>query len=387
MNDDRSQVRIVGGTFAVVASGYADGPSQPLVRFLNERGARSVVSIAHPLSPETAGEHVVQRFRDGVQTSRSVRRLPNRPPLTYAFDPIAQPLVGRVDGWFGFNCLATAEGLVRRRLGRVRHVVHWNVDFVPDRFGSSPLTKAYEWLDRRCCTHADGRVELSEAALDGRRRAYRLPPPGATTQIVPMGAWTDECPTTSAAQLDRPRAVFLGHLVERMGVDTFIEAMAGLARVHPELRADVVGGGPLLTHVRAHVSRRGLDDVVTVHGFVERFADVQRILAGAVIAVAPYAPDDTSFSRFADPGKLKAYLGASLPILLTDVPPNAQELATLGGAEIVASDAAAFAAAIATLLADPAEWARRHEDAHRHARRFDWDTMLQRSLPALGVLL
>ena len=50
--------------------------------------------------------------------------------------------------------------------------------------------------------------------------------------------------------------------------------------------------------------------------------------------------------RQADPGKLKVYLAAGLPILLTDVPPNAQELAAIGGAEIVPADAGAFADAI-----------------------------------------
>ena len=68
--------------------------------------------------------------------------------------------------------MSTAQGLVHRSLRRVGRVIHWNVDFVPDRFGRNPLTSLYDRLDEYCCTRADGRVELSEAALDARIERY-----------------------------------------------------------------------------------------------------------------------------------------------------------------------------------------------------------------------
>ena len=66
---------------------------------------------------------------------------------------------------------------------------------------------------------------------------------------------------------------------------------------------------------------------------------VEELLAEASIAAAPSDPSETTFTRFADPGKLKSYLAAGLPIVLTDVPPNARELADEAGAELVPYDA------------------------------------------------
>jgi glycosyltransferase involved in cell wall biosynthesis len=98
------------------------------------------------------------------------------------------------------------------------------------------------------------------------------------------------------------------------------------------------------------------------------------------MGVAPYASDSDSFTRFADPGKLKDYLGAGLPILLTDVPPNAAELAQQGGAEIVAHDADAIADAIQSLLEDESEWKKRRLNALRYREQFDWKIMLNDKL-------
>jgi glycosyltransferase involved in cell wall biosynthesis len=376
-------VPVAGSSFVVVASGFADGPSQPLIRYLREHDARSVVSITHPLVREGPAEHRVDIHELGATTTRR-RRLPNRPPATYVFDPLVPLLPPRSDVWIGFNCIATAQGLVHRAAGRTTRVIHWNVDFVPDRFGRGVLTMAYDRLDERCCRRSDARVELSEAALRGRIERYGLAD-DVPVAVVPMGAWTSESPLASAENLHAPRVVFLGHLVERMGVDTLIDVMSLLRTTSPDIRADIIGGGPLLDRLRDRVARAELGSAVTIHGFVEDFHDAQALLAGSVVAVAPYEPDEDSFSRFADPGKLKAYLSAGLPILLTDVPPNAHELVAEAGAQIVPADAAAFAASITTLLSDRTEWQRRHRAALDYARAFDWSTLFENNLPILGV--
>ncbi|MGE5691558.1 MAG: glycosyltransferase [Pseudomonadota bacterium] len=373
-------------TRAVVASnGYVDGPAQALRDFLVGRG-HAVTTVFHPLAVEDGTAHTLTRYEDGHVVEQRRVRVPLRPPASYAVDPLVPLRIPRADVWFGFNPLAAARGLAERRLGRAGRVVQWSVDFVPDRFGpGSPLTRLYDAVDRLACTRADAWVELSAEARDARDARHGIRRDPARTHVVPMGAWLGRTATAPPDAHGRRRVVYLGHLVPRQGVDVLLDALVLLRARGEEVAADVIGTGPEETALRARAAALHLGDAVRFHGFVADHRDVERLLAGGSIAVAPYRSDPASFTRFADPGKLKAYLGAGLPIVLTDVPPNAAELAAQAGAELVADDPAALADAIARGLADPEAWGRRRAAARAYARRFDWETLLGGLLAALGL--
>lgn len=371
--------------YAIVANGFAEGPAQALRDYLVERDAE-VVAISHPLTPEQGNGHVIARFAHGRLVDTRTRRFPLRPPLSFALDPFVPLVPPRVDAWFGFNPLAAARGLVARGQRRTRSVVLWSVDFVPDRFGHGTVaTRVYDRLDRLCCTHTNARVELSEAARDARNRRHGLGADGVPTHVVPMGAWLDRVPTTTADGVERRQVVFLGHLVERQGVDVLLDALALLNNRDETLTAAVIGGGPLERELRQGAETLRLGNVVRFHGFVPDHRVVERLLADASVAVAPYRPDESSFTRYADPGKLKAYAAAGLPIVVTDVPPNAGGLEREAGAEVVPYDAAAIAEAISRALASPERWRERRSLALAYARRFDWEALLDGLLMKLAL--
>jgi glycosyltransferase involved in cell wall biosynthesis len=336
----------------------------------------TVQTVFHPLTREQGNTHVIATYADGAPVGE--RRIPLglSPPASFVLDPFVPVLPPEADVWFGFNPLACARGLLARRAHRV---ILWSVDFVPDRFGRGTLpTRIYDRLDRLCCRRADGRVELSEAARAGRNARHALEGEAAEAHIVPMGAWIDRVPTTPPDGDARRRVVFLGHLVERQGVDVLLDALAAC-----ELAADVIGTGPLEAELRDRASRLGVD--VTFHGYVDDHRTVERILSAGSVAVAPYRRSDDTFTRYADPGKLKAYVAAGLPIVMTDVPPNAAELAAEAGAEIVDDDPASIAAAITRALDSPEKWRARRAAALAYARRFDWNVLLGELLDQLEL--
>jgi glycosyltransferase involved in cell wall biosynthesis len=371
--------------FVISANGFGDGPAQALRDYLVAGGHR-VTTIFHPLTPEQGTCHRITTYEEGDRVKERTVRSPLRPPKSFVLDPFIPIVSPPADVWFGFNPLACARGLLARRQGRARLVVLWSVDFVPDRFGAGTLpTRIYDRVDRLCCRHANGRIELSEAARDGRNRRHDLPPDSAPTQVVPMGAWLDRVPTTTDDGFRARRVVFLGHLVPRQGVDVLIQALALLAERGENVTGEIVGTGPEEEGLHELARRLGLEGVVAFRGFVEDHRDVERVLAQSSLAAAPYRPSEDTFTRYADPGKLKAYLGAGLPIVLTDVPPNARELARLAGAEIVDYNAAAIADAIARGLASPERWRERRDAALTYARRFDWPLLLRDALGNLGI--
>jgi glycosyltransferase involved in cell wall biosynthesis len=378
--------RIDESTFVIATNGYADGPAQALRDYLLAHDARQVTMVNHPLVAEGGNEHLVTTHAGGT-TSRKTYRLPNRPPYTYLFDPFVPVRLPTSTAWFGFNNLAALRGLSRRMLGKSEAVYYWAVDFVPERFGRGPVTGAYNLLDRLACTRVDARIELTEAALRGRTMALGLNADAtAPAIIVPMGAWLSRTPKAKPGPWGEPRLVFLGHLVERQGVATLLQSFALLCDKRPDIRLDVIGSGLLESRLRALARTLGVDSHVTFHGFVDDHKDVEGILARGTIAVAPYVKDTQSFTRYADPGKLKAYLAAGLPIVLTDVPPNARELAASGAAILTDDEPEALAAAVERWLGDERLWRAAHSAALAYAQQFDWNALLGEGLAKLGFV-
>ncbi|GAC1332046.1 MAG: hypothetical protein NVSMB17_10710 [Candidatus Dormibacteria bacterium] len=375
--------KVSESSFTIVSNGFADSPAQAMRDFLVAHRAGQLQTILHPLGPDEGGVHEVSLWRQGRLSREWRHRLPSRVPVTYPLDFLVPPWPAASDCWFGFNCLAALRGLGARRAGRTNKVVYWGIDYVDNRFGDGLLTRTYEWMDGVCCRNSDAWYDLSEAALLARRRRH-LSRPLAPSAVVPMGAWLDRVPNTVEDGHQARRLVYMGHLVPRQGVDIVIEALAILASDDPTISADIVGRGPELDALKALAGARGVADRVRFHGFVADHRELERILASGSVGLAPYVTDQASFTAFADPGKLKSYLAAGLPVLLTAVPPNAGDLARAGAAEVLEHDPRAFAAAARRLLSTPTEWQAMRSAALDYSRQFDWETILTGVLEGLG---
>lgn len=378
-------MKIKDETFTIVTNGFADGPAQPLRDYLLERKAKKLIMVNHPLVGEGSNKHLVTVYEKGKKKSQKKYGLPNKPPYTFAFDPFVPLKLPATTAWFGFNNLAAKRGLHRKKRGKAQKVYYWAVDFVPNRFGDNVLTKVYNMIDKDVCLNADARIELTETAVTKRTQYLKLDADNMSPALtVPMGTWLQRTPKATGAAWKRKKVVYLGHLVERQGVATLIKALGILMQEDSEITADIIGGGPLAEDLKTLAKELGIAKRVTFHGFVKDHKDVESILAKATVAAAPYMDDKTNFTQFADPGKLKAYLGANLPVVLTAVPPNARELERAGAAVIVKDTPQGVADGLQSLLSDQARWRKAHRAAAKLAEDFDWNSILGRALGKLG---
>lgn len=358
----------------------ASPPASALCEYLAPRAA-ALWTVAHPLNREDPPEHAVEHWRGGAWSGRRALRRPSRPPLSFALDPFTPLRRPRVDVWLAFSNLSACHALLRRSRNRVGKVVYWAIDFVPDRFGAgTPLTRAYDAADRYAARNVDLRVELTEAARDGRDA--RLGDAGlAPSLVAPIGAWLARVEQAPADAWKRRRLIFVGHLVARQGLGEVIEAL----RLLPNVSLDITGRGPEEEALRQQVRQHGLGERVRFLGFLPSHVEVEQAVAASSLALACYAPDPDSFTRYADPAKLRTYTAAGVPVVMTDVPPNARELEREAGATLVPFEAAAIAAAIERLLSAPDDWQRRREAALGYATSFDWGRIITGVLERLGV--
>jgi glycosyltransferase involved in cell wall biosynthesis len=372
---------VADSSFLIVANGTPDSPPASGVREFLSTHARELTTVFHPLNPDDPPLHRVARWQRGTQVFDRTLRRPSRPPFTYVLDAVAPLLRPPVDGWLAFSNLSAVHGIARRRVGLAGKVAYWAVDFVPDRFGSgSALSRVYDSVDRLACRRADLRVELTAAARDARAERLDLGADAAPTHVAPVGIWLDRIERVPDDGWTKRKVVFIGHLVPRQGVAMLIEALALL----PDVTLDIAGRGPEDRALRDLVERRGLQERVSFLGFLSDHRDVEQLVSTASVAAAPYATDVDSFTKYADPSKLRTYTGAGLPIVTTAVPPNARELERHAGATVVPYEAEPIANAIEEMLSSPQEWQRRRAAALSYANGFDWGRIVPEALARLG---
>jgi glycosyltransferase involved in cell wall biosynthesis len=171
---------------------------------------------------------------------------------------------------------------------------------------------------------------------------------------------------------DAPVLLAIARLVPQKGVDVALEATAVVRERHPDVRLVVLGSGPLRHDLEELAARRGLSDAVAFPG---RVGDVAWWLRRAAMVVHPARWEGFGLAL------LEAMLCAR-PVVATAVS-SIPEIVVDGetGLLVPPEDPRAFAAAVASLLDDPARADRLGEAGKARAREeFSVARMTERTL-------
>jgi glycosyltransferase involved in cell wall biosynthesis len=106
--------------------------------------------------------------------------------------------------------------------------------------------------------------------------------------IMHTGVDTDLFRPTAVAKATDPTIVFVGKMVLNKGVDVLVEACCEIAPDFPNLRLRLLGGGEeaVIASLREKVGERGLDQMLEIPGYIDRF-DLPDQLSRAHLFAAP----------------------------------------------------------------------------------------------------
>ena len=225
--------------------------------------------------------------------------------------------------------------------------------------------------------HADVVVVCSDYMRDEVAKLFGGAARGVT--VIPNGIDPDEWRTTDSRRrtmrrrYGSPLVVFAGRLEVEKGVQTLIDAMPGLRRAIPGVRAVVIGEGGAEADLRAQARRRRLGDAITFLGYVSE-ADLRALVAAADVAVVPSLYEPFGFVA------LEAIvLGAPLVAASTG---GLATIVTDGqtGWQFAPGDAGQLAAAVGEALSDPREARRRAARARADVlARYGWPTIAEQT--------
>lgn len=210
-------------------------------------------------------------------------------------------------------------------------------------------------LAHRLATHV---TAVSEAAAES---SVALGVPRAIVTVIENGVDVERFDgRTHARPADLPRdeaplVGSVGCLAARKDFGTLLDALAILKREGRHFRAVVAGDGPDRAALEARRAALGLDEVV----FLGERGDVDRLLPAFDVFVLSSREEGI-------PNALLEAMAAARPCVVTDVGGNREVLADGRTGWIVPpQDPPAFARALAAVLDDPAEAARRGAAARR----------------------
>lgn len=370
----------------LVAHIYATGPALELEEFL-KLNVRSLLFIGHPFSFKKDNQSFLNYYKNGHKVI-SFKSFPlTLPDFTLFVKEALLTIYWTIkfayksDLFIGSDNFSAYIGLLLKRFGVVKKVILYTIDYVPVRFKNPFLNWLYHYFDRQCLEKCSIVWNVSDQITKAREK-YKvvLERKSAAQIIVPLGVWYDRIPKLNYSQKQKNTLVFMGHLLDKQGLQIVIEALKDISVKIPDIKLVVVGTGPFEKDLKKIAKINKVDKYVEFNGYIESHEEVERILSKATLGLATYKPDPKSFTYFADPGKIKNYLAAGLPVVVTDVPQIARVIDKQKCGILTEYNHDAIVDSVIGLLLNRNKLIEYSNNARKFAKNYDWNKVFSDAL-------
>ncbi|OLN25223.1 Glycosyltransferase [Desulfovibrio sp. DV] len=365
------------------------GPSEALENYLKSRSDNLGV-IYHPFHYCSDRRSIAKKYTAGRLVSEKRCggwALPNL--LTYVKDAFFSVLfffgfLSRFDTCVACDPLNGIVAVLLKKCGLIQRVIFYTIDWMPGRFANPVLNRLYHALDRFCLNNCDAAWNISPRIVEIRREQGL---PDDRNVLVPVGVDLEKIDLPDKSTKTPADVVLLGALSPSKGVDLVIEAWPALLARFPDLRLHVIGKTPNnaiedgVVYAPFEARLTALGSSVTLHGVMNHDA-VLDTLPAFDISLALYRPTDNNLSRWADPSRVKDYLACGLPVVITDVPEIAKDVAALSAGVVAAYTVDGVIAAIAAMVEAPDRWRAMRRAAVEYMQRYRWSAIFDASFEA-----
>jgi glycosyltransferase involved in cell wall biosynthesis len=368
---------------------YTTGPAQDLREYLLNKKIEELLFIGHPLfwDIKLSGSGY-ESYVNGTLVEKCYGKIKKKfPLLVYSLDIWLNIFwswrkMSKSDLYVGCNNLNAFSGIILRSFGRTKKVVYYVIDYNSKRLENKLLNFLYHKLDHFCVKHADETWNLSPRMAEARKIYFNFS--GTKQLTVPIGVWVGRFPQKDFSQIEKHTMVFMGHILEKQGVQYALAAVPLIVKTLPDFKFLVIGDGEYLEALKRQAKELAVKEYVEFAGYVEKHVDVEKMLSSCAAAFALYdkydEKGDLSFTYFADSGKIKAYLAGGLPILLSDFLYNSREIEEQRCGFVIGQDREEIAKKVVALLEDEKTLQKYRENAIIYAKNFDWELIFEKYL-------
>jgi len=364
---------------------YSPGPSQEMRKYLIQNKIDELLWISHPLfyDNKLKGSGFEKYIHGKLQIekySKIKEESQIKSYILHFYKTIKFVLKNKekYDLFIGYDNLNALAGIFLKKMKKVKKTIYYVVDYSPIRFENKILNKIYHWIESYCAKNCDETWNLSQRMIDARLK-FKGIKIDSKQKVVPMGIWYNEIKRYKFNEINQHQIVFVGHILEKQGIQYVLNAIPQIIKQIPDIQLIIIGDGPYLQNLKDIVSKLKINKNIEFLGFVKDQNKVNKILAKSALALALYSKEDPlrNYTYYSDPGKIKTYLGAGVPILITNVPHNAKEIQDKGCGEIVNENKEIISKKIIQIIKNKNILSQYRKNTEKYAKNFDWNRIFQ----------
>ncbi len=289
----------------------------------------------------------------------------------------------KFDIYLGMDYFYTFMGLILKKMGLCKKVVYCSGDYFPSEKGNCKR-EIFQFLDKINVRFVDAVWNDTEAMIEARRKEGALVRKNIPNFVSPQGlCLREECLRKNLSNTNE--IIFFGRVQAGRGFELLLDIFPNLIKKVPDIKLHVVGTGSHVEIFREQFSKRGLDDCVFFHGFVESPQVLDEIFSKCVLGLALFVPTKFTFTYYSTPGKIMEYLSRGLPVITNDVPPIAKRIQEYGAGAVIDYSSSALEGTILKMLKDRQFLERSAAGAKSLALEYKWDKVLDSAFEKISA--
>jgi len=335
MNTLGLKEKIKNSRIVIATHVYTTGPSQDLRDYLTRNDVGELLFIGHPLfydkNLKGSGYDLYKHGLLVISKYKSIKRLNQLSKFikTLMLD-IYYVIIfkQKYELYFGVDNLNAFAGILLKKVGLIKKVIYYVIDYNPKRFKNKIVNWIYHKIDQFCIKYSDETWNLSPRMEEARKEYYKFS--GSHQKVVPIGVWFNRIERKNFSDIEKFTLVFMGHITKKQGIQNVLEIIPRVVKDIPEFKFLIIGEGNYLDELNILIKKLKIEKYIKFTGYIKEHEDIEDMLSSCALAIAPYEKYDEegnlSFTYFADPAKIKIYMACGLPVLLSDVSYNAKEI-------------------------------------------------------------
>lgn len=275
---------------------------------------------------------------------------------------IARAFILRPKIFIGIDPLNALSGLILRRLGLVKKIVFYSVDYTPTRFKNRFMNFIYLWTDKIVAENCDEVWNVSRRIIDLRIKQGIQ---NKKIKYVPNSPKFLDCPRVPDNKINKNQIAMVTGQTHSPVIDLVLKAFATASNKIPDLKLKIIG----TEKIRSQKNVEFLGQLAN--------EDLLKVVSASYLALAIYTfSKDYSWISYGDSKKAREYLACGVPVIITDVVSTSDDVKKYNAGIVIKAEINELTNAIQELILDRKYWKTCRKNAIKLAQDFDIDSIL-----------